>query len=75
MFRSASQAMTPSAAASPYALPPVKSNAWISVSRLPVCKLISSRDPGEDPRTSHDVTLPRGGKITVQPVRATSSLQ
>jgi hypothetical protein len=31
---------------------------------------MSSRELGDDPRISHEVTLPGGGRITVQPVSA-----
>ena len=72
---SASHLTTPSAAASPNALPPVNSTAWTSSSRRSRCSNSSSRELGEEPRTSQEDTLPGGGRTTVQPVAAPSSVK
>ena len=68
MPSSSSFFMTPPAASSPKALPPVSTTPW-TTSRLHTGFSASvSRVPGEPPRTSTPVTAPSGQRITVQPV-------
>jgi hypothetical protein len=67
--------ITPPADARPNALPPAKTSPWISETRLPGVKTPVSRVPGAPPRTSTAAVVPAGGKMTVQPVRPTESVQ
>jgi hypothetical protein len=60
--------ITPSAAASPNALPPLSTTAWISCIALSAASRGVSRDAGELPRTSHPPIVFGGQRITVQPV-------
>src|SRR6266516_1121210 len=69
------QVITPWAAARPKALPPVSSTAATSSTWALGSSRSVSRVPGPPPRTLTLATLPRGGRITVQPVRPSGSLQ
>ncbi len=73
--RSSSQPITPSAAARPKALPPVRSTASTCSTSMPGRSRSVSRVPGAPPRTSPDPTVPGGQSTTVQPVRPTGSVQ
>ncbi len=66
--RSSSQRATPSAAARPNALPPVRSTAWISLTEVPGRIGSVSRVPGAPPLTSTDPVVPGGHSTTVHPV-------
>ena len=68
-------AMTPSAAASPNALPPVSRIASTRSTVASGASSAVSRVPGARPRTSHEAVEPGGGRITVQPVRRASSVK
>ena len=69
-------AITPSAAASPKADPPVSTIAWARGTVASGRSRSVSRVPGAAPRTSTEATAPASGSsTTVQPVRATGSLQ
>ena len=73
--RSSSQRMTPVAASSPKALPPVSSTACTRSTSPPGRSRSVSRVPGAPPRTSADATAPSGQRTTVQPVAACWSVQ
>ena len=69
----AKKRMTPSAAARPKALPPLKTTACACSTRLPGRRTSVSRVPGAAPRTLTPAIAPsRGPKTTVTPVRADS---
>ena len=70
-----SAATTPSAAASPNALPPLSTRAWACSTDMPGASSAVSRVPGAAPRTSPATTLGSGRTTTVQPVRASASDQ
>ena len=72
--RESSHRATPSAAASPNALPPVSTTAWTSSTRVPGRSASVSRVPGAPPRTSTDPTVPGGHRTTVQPVMPARSV-
>ena len=72
---SASQRTTPSAAARPNALPPVRRIAFAPAPALAGERASVSRVPGAPPRTSQDATLPSGSRTAVQPVQASWSVQ
>jgi hypothetical protein len=63
-----SHVITPSAAASPYALPPVRHTAWMRWMRFCGCNASVSRVPGPPPRTSTPGVAPAGAPTTVVPV-------
>src|ERR687897_869533 len=74
--RSSSQRTTPSAAASPNALPPVSKTAWTCVALTSGDNRSVSRVPGPPPRTSPEATAPpSGASTTVHPVAASASVQ
>src|SRR6187431_1187271 len=60
--------MTPFAAASPYALPPVRTTAWTRSMTVVGCNRSVSRVPGPPPRTSTPPTAPPRASTTVVPV-------
>ena len=60
--------MTPSAAASPYALPPVRTTASIRSTSVVGFNRSVSRVPGPPPRTSTPPTAPPRASTTVVPV-------
>ena len=64
---SSSQRATPSAAASPWALPPVKSTALTPSTDAAGWSSSLSRVPGPPPRTSAAATVPSGGRIRCSP--------
>ena len=66
--RPSRNAITPEAAASPYALPPVRQIACTSLTVEVGCNRSVSRVPGPPPRTSTPPTVPRGSNTTVVPV-------
>src|SRR5581483_11339924 len=66
--RSSSQVITPSAAASPYALPPVSTTASTYRTELIGSSRSVSRVPGAPPRPSTAPTVPGGATTTVVPV-------
>src|SRR5919112_2794821 len=63
---------TPSTAASPKALPPVRSRAWVGRTAPTGPRRSVSRVPGEEPRTSTPTTAPSwpSKRMAVQPVAA-----
>ena len=63
-------AATPSAAASPNALPPASTIAWTSGVNVPGRRASVSRVPGAPPFTSTDPAVPGGHSTTVHPVAA-----
>ena len=67
--------MTPSAAASPKAEPPLRTTASSRSTVRWGSSSASSRDAGAPPRTSPDATVPSGSSTTVQPVRPPASVQ
>src|SRR3990170_5025126 len=67
--------MTPPAASSPKALPPVRSTACTSWIRVPGRSRSVSRVPGAPPRTSTPPTAPSSQRTTVQPGAARRFLQ
>src|SRR5262249_55417666 len=75
MPASSRYATTPSAAASPKALPPVSRIAFASCTSMPGRSRSVSRVPGAPPRTTPDPTVPGGGRTTVQPVMPAASVQ
>ena len=66
---------TPSAAASPKADPPDSTTASSRATVRVGASSSNSRVAGAPPRTSPDAVVPSGNRTTVQPVRATRSLQ
>src|SRR5438874_3111416 len=62
--------MTPPAASSPKALPPVRTMAWTSSTMCNGCSRSVSRVAGAPPRTSTPPTAGVSQRITVQPVPA-----
>ena len=66
---------TPSAAANPKALPPVRITAVGPAGPASGSSSASSRVLGPPPRTSTPPTVPAGGITTVHPVPATASVQ
>src|SRR5919106_159244 len=73
--RSSSHRITPSAAARPNALPPVRRTPCTSSTSRPGWRRSVSRVPGAPPRTSPEPIVPGGGRTTVQPVNPTGSVQ
>src|SRR5262245_34254082 len=68
--------MTPSAAASPNAEPPQRQMAWTRSTSMPGRSRSVSLVPGAEPRTSTPAVAPSSGsRTTVQPVRASASVQ
>ncbi len=65
---SSSQPTTPSAAARPNALPPVRHTAWITSTRFSGRSASVSRVPGPPPRTLTPGVAPSGTNTTVVPV-------
>ncbi len=73
--RSSRSRMTPSAAARPKADPPERTTASIrSIIRIGSSRS-KSRVAGAPPLTSPEATVPSGNRTTVQPVRASRSVQ
>jgi hypothetical protein len=72
--RSDRNRITPSAAASPNALPPVSKTALTSWTSVPGRRRSVSRVPGAPPLTSPDPTVPGGQRTTVHPVAPTRSV-
>ena len=72
--RSSRNRTTPSAAARPNALPPVRSTACTSSTSIPGRRRSVSRVPGAPPRTSPDPTVPGGHSTTVHPVSPSGSV-
>src|SRR5881409_1201826 len=72
---SSQKRMTPSAVARPKAEPPLSATASMRATRRSGSSRSHSRVAGAPPRTSPDATVPAGSKQTVQPVRATGSVQ
>ena len=68
--RSSRYRITPSAAASPKALPPVSRTAWTSCTRFVGRSRSVSRVPGAEPRTSTPPTAPAGAEDDSQARRA-----
>jgi len=66
--------MTPWAALSPNALPPVSRTAWTPVAFADGVSSSLSRVPGPPPRTSAAATVPSGSRTTVHPVQACRSV-
>ena len=75
MPRSSQNRITPSADARPNAEPPVSTTASMRATVRDGSSSAISRAAGAPPRTSPDATVPSGNSTTVQPVRATSSVQ
>src|SRR5579862_1306695 len=73
--RSSHQRTTPSQLASPNADPPVSTTAFTLSTLRPGSRSAHSLVPGAAPRTSPDAVVAAGSRTTVQPVRATSSVQ
>ena len=73
--RSSRYRSTPPALARPNALPPVSTIACATSMIVPGCRMSVPRVPGAPPRTSQDAIVPGGGRTTVHPVSATSSVQ
>ena len=71
--RCSRNSMTPAAASSPNALPPVKRIPSIASIEAVGASNASSRVPGDPPRTSTPQTARAGNRSTVQPVAATGS--
>src|SRR5882762_4820692 len=67
--------MTPTAAARPNRLPPVRSTACACWMTVPERSESVPSVPGAPPRTSTPATAPPGAKITVHPVRPTASVK
>src|SRR5581483_7402218 len=72
--RSSRYRTTPSAAASPNALPPVSRTAFTCSTSIPGRSRSVSRVPGAPPRTSPEPTVPGGASTTVHPVSPTRSV-
>ena len=72
---SAHQRITPSAAASPNAEPPVSTTASSRSTMRSGASRSNSRVAGAPPRTSPDAVVPSGNRITVQPVCASGCVQ
>ena len=75
MPRSSSHRCTPSAAASPNALPPLSRMAWTRSTRRIGSSRSVSRVPGDPPRTATPPTALSPHSTTVQPVAASASVQ
>ena len=74
--RDSNQRITPSAAASPKALPPVSSTASTRSTVFSGAKRALSRDPGALPRTRPEARQPPSGQsTTVHPVLASDAVQ
>ena len=70
MPRSSSQRITPPAASSPKALPPLSTTAWIRSAAATGFSNSDSREAGPPPRTSSPAAAPSGHRTTVHPVAA-----